>query len=150
MAFPQTVTITTASANYNTVDTTTYTKINLTPGKDAPTGHSELGHQLMRVIASCNHAAGALTTLRFVLKDSDRVYKVVTPTLTVTALRQGTDGASGNYLMTVVADSSDFIDLTGHRAASADGPEIAWYVGMTGTFTNATSLRLDLFPIRAN
>lgn len=148
--YPITVTITTAS----NADTSTYTKIPLSPGKNVPTGNPALGDQVMRICASIDTSGGTAAALRFVLRSASRVYKVTVVTVTVItspgAIRTGIDGSSGDYLMTVAGDANDFIDLSGHCNAGTPD-EVAWYVGLAGAFGgSATSLRLDLFPVRAN
>jgi hypothetical protein len=150
MATPQTVTITSAS---NTTYSS-YTKVVMQPGKPgAPTSSHEAASQVLRVGAAVDTSGGTAASLRFVLKDSATVYKVVDKVLTVTAARDSaTDPAAGYYVMTVSASSgdtvnpSDFVDLTGYDLEG--GKE--WYFGLAGAFGgSAAALKVHLWPTRA-
>lgn len=144
MALPITVTITSAS---NTT-VTTYTQIALSPGQEGPSSQNQIPAQVMRITANINTSGGTAANLRFVLanKVSAKVYKYVDVTVTVTTVRTGTDGSSGNYVMAVTGTNEDFIDLTGYDPAN----NVFWFVGLAGAFGgSATSLELNLFPTRA-
>ena len=136
------VTITTAS---NT-NTSTYTEIPLPSGGDVSSANNAVGAQVLRITGSINNSAGTAANLRFVLRDGSRVYKYVDVGVTVTAVRTGIDGSSGDYVLSVSGTNSDFIDLTGYDYSQ----NIKWYVGLAGAFGgSATSMTLYLFPIRA-
>lgn len=144
MALPITVTITTAS---NT-NVSTYTQLPLSPGQEGPSSQNQIPSQVMRITANINTSGGTAANLRFALvntKDA-KVYKYVDVTVTVTAVRTGSSGSTGNYVMAVTGTNDDFIDLTGYDPANS----VYWYVGLAGAFGgSATSLELNLFPTRA-
>lgn len=144
MALPITVTITSGS---NT-DVTTYSQLPLSPGQEGPASQNQIPAQVMRITANINTVGGTAANLRFVLanKVSAKVYKYVDVTVTVSAVRTGTGGSTGNYVMDVTATNSDFIDLTGYDPAN----NVFWFVGLAGALGgSATSLELNLFPTRA-
>ena len=144
MADPQTVTITTAS----NVTYTSYTEVQLPNGVDGPSSETSIGAQAIRVTADIDTVGGTAANLRFVLRDSSKVYAYADATLTVTAVRTGVDGVSGNYRMTVVfvESGTSWLDVKGYN--NQQGKK--WYVGLAGAFGgSAASLVLDIFHTRS-
>lgn len=139
MAKPdQSITDTSAS-----VDTTTYTQV----ACDAPDTDGKGGHNACRVAASCNASSGS-ATVRFVLRDTARVYFAYTLTLTPSSVRTALAGASGDYNATVTGGTGggEWIDLFG-MSADRSGQAPKWYVGVSALST-VSSVTLDLFFAR--
>lgn len=141
---PLTYTITSAS---NT-NVSTYQQIALPPGQEGPSSQNQIPSQVMRITANIDTSGGTAASLRFVLANpiANKVRKYVDVTVTVSSVRTGMNGSSGNYVMNVTATNSDFIDLTGYDPANNE----FWYVGLAGAFGgSATSLEISLSPTRA-
>jgi hypothetical protein len=124
----------------NGTDTTAYTKLTLVGGSNVPSANTALGDQTVRLTASIN-ASGGTGTLRFVLRSDTRVRAYKDVVLTVTSVRTGPAGSSGDYVCTL---SSDFLDTSG----LSEGYD--WYVGLPSAMGgSATSITLDYTPMRA-
>lgn len=128
-----------------TPDTTNMQRV-LADGGEAVNGNKALGHQALRITAqfTASGATGALV-LCLVDLDGDDIIGYWTVTATVTAIRTGEDGSSGNYIATVGigSGSSDLFDLTGIGRAKG---RLALYLGCTAL--SAGSLIVYTCPTR--
>lgn len=144
MASPQQVALATVSS-----DTTTYTKLVLTPGHDGPSAETCIPSQACVVGGMLNGSSGT-ATIRFVLKGalSTEIRRHVTVTLTAdSSIEDHPDGSTGgNYRATASPES---VDLLGHGMLDPDSNQpLDWYVGVSA-YTTVTAGRLDLFYTRA-
>lgn len=141
MAQRQTETLTTQS-----IDTTSehYKAVALKVGGNGV--GPGIGDQAVRVVAAGNQASWS-GVLRFVLTDGVRVYAHQDVAMTGSSVRSDPAGAGGDYVAEL---DHEFLDLTGHIPAEPNGtPAIGWKMGLPEALVNATSVRVDLFPVKA-
>lgn len=132
------ISLTTANVNLGT--STAWQRLALPVGKEAPTGNTGLGPQVLWTDVVVNAAAGSATLgLAVVEKETSVVVRYTTATVTVTTRRAGIDGASGDYVCTVAwAESGNKkVDLMDFNADQHD-----LYLGLDAL---ATFTRVDVY-----
>lgn len=131
-------------------DSTAYTQLTLSPGRDVPNGGHDLGSQVAVLGGMLNGNSGN-ATVQFILRSTVAgtvIRRHVTVTLTaVAAPEDHPDGTTGsNYRATA---SPATVDLAGHGELDpTNNAPLAWYVGVTA-YTTVSAGRLDVVTTRA-
>lgn len=140
----QSITLGSASA-----DTTTYTLLNTSSGTDVSSSDNCLGSQAAIIGGMLNGNSGT-ATVQFVLRSTRAgsvIRRVVTVTLTATAIKDNPDGSTGSNC--VVTSSPATVDLGGHDEIDPDTKAaLAWYVGVSA-YGTVTAGRIDIVTLRA-